>query len=241
MTAALLVQDLEAGYGGVPVLRGVTLAVERGQVAALLGPNGAGKSTLLRAVSGLITVSGGQISVDGRSTAGMRPERIAALGVQHVAEGHRVFKQQTVKSNLQLGLWVRKRDRTDEQARIAYALELFPALTPKLNAAAGTLSGGQLQMLSIAQALVADPQVLMVDEPSMGLAPVIIDRVFEALAQLCGSGMTILLVEQAVSRALELADYGYVLRGGVVRASGTPATLRRSGTLEAAYLGVSAG
>ena len=237
MSTALEITALESGYGHVPVLRRVDLSVPAGGIVALFGRNGAGKSTLLRTISGLVRATGGTITMDGRDITRDRPNEIVRAGLQHVAEGHRIFREQSVQSNLLLGLWSTKLNRQDRQARIAYALDVFPDLFVKLDADAGTLSGGQQQMLAIAQALVAKPRLLTVDEPSLGLAPVILDRVFAALARLRDDGITILLVEQAVARAMDLADYGYVLHLGAVRAEGTPAQLAKSGALEEAYLG----
>jgi branched-chain amino acid transport system ATP-binding protein len=241
VTTALEVADLEAGYGHVPVLRKVSLRVETGQIVALFGRNGAGKSTLLQTISGIVAATGGRVTLFGDDVTKAKPSRIVRDGLQHVAEGHRVFRQQTVQSNLSLGLWTVTSARQERKERLDYALDVFPELGEKLSAAAGTLSGGQQQMLAIAQALVARPRVLTVDEPSLGLAPVVLDRVFGALARLRDDGITILLVEQAVARALEIADYGYVLHLGAMRTEGTAAELNQSEALKEAYLGAGRG
>jgi branched-chain amino acid transport system ATP-binding protein len=219
------------------VLRNVSLSVAPGGVSVLLGPNGAGKSTVMRAISGLIPATAGTVSVDSQDISSASPENRVRRGIQHVAEGHRIFRQQTVRDNLLLALWARETDRKDTKSALE-ALTIFPELEPKLDQIAGGLSGGQQQMLAIAQALAARPKVLLIDEPSLGLAPVVIDRVFDALVELRQRGITTLLVEQAVDRALGLADYGYVLRNGAVQAQGTPDELRASGALEHAYLGM---
>jgi branched-chain amino acid transport system ATP-binding protein len=235
--AVLQVDGVDAGYGSVPVLRDVSITVRRGETVALLGSNGAGKSTLLRAISGLIPVFAGSITFEGRPLQGVPPQKIARRGLAHVPEGRRLFGKQTVQDNLVLGMYGTKLSRAEEQERIGRALDIFPALKTRLADYAGLLSGGQQQMLAIALALVRRPDLLMLDEPSLGLAPVIIDEVFAALAQVSREGGTVLLVEQLAERALRLADRGYVIAHGRIAASGSAADLLSSTDLALAYLG----
>jgi branched-chain amino acid transport system ATP-binding protein len=235
--AALRVELHEAGYGPITILRDVRIAVPRGAITAIVGANGAGKTTLLRTISGLQRADG-EVRLGDRDLLRLAPHLIARAGVGHVAEGRRLFVSQSVRSNLDLGLLAG--GRGDRDVRIEEVLELFPILRERLAQPAGALSGGQLQMLAIAQALVARPEVLLVDEPSIGLAPVVVDEVFAALQRLRGTGTTIVLVEQLVERALALADRAYVLRSGRVTAEGTGAELLASPRLSEAY-GVAVG
>jgi branched-chain amino acid transport system ATP-binding protein len=237
----LVVDGLDVGYGQVPVLRGCSLEVPRGQVVCLLGRNGAGKSTLLRALSGLLSPKKGRVTFDGRDITGGYPRDVVEAGLLHVAEGHRVFRRQSVRANLEIGFYGTKLGKAEESRRLDHVFELFPALHDYIDNAAGVLSGGQQQMLAIAQALLRDPKLLMVDEPSLGLAPIVIDAVFAALGRLRDEGVTVLLVEQVIDRALDLADYGYVLQNGRVAAGGTPGDLRDTDVLAQAYLATPAG
>jgi branched-chain amino acid transport system ATP-binding protein len=240
MTALLRVDGLDAGYGGVPILRGVSLEVTAGETVALLGSNGAGKSTLLRAISGLIRASSGTVTFDGEDITHRPPHKIVRHGLVHVPEGRRLFARQTVASNLELGFFGSGVARADEAGRIEAALELFPALKTRMETYAGLLSGGQQQMLAIAQALVREPRLLILDEPSLGLAPVLVDEVFAALDELGRRGGTVLIVEQLADRALRLARRAYVMSHGRIAAAGDAETLRGSAALEEAYLGVGA-
>ena len=234
----LEVCDLNAGYGRVPVLRDVSIEIHRGEAVALLGSNGAGKSTLLRAVSGLIPVTGGSVRFKGEDLRGRPPAQIARGGLVHVPEGRRLFAKQTVADNLMLGMYGAKLSRAEEEERVTRALDVFPALKTRLNDYAGLLSGGQQQMLAIGQALVRRPELMMLDEPSLGLAPVIIDEVFAALTEVGRQGGTVLLVEQLADRALKLADRVYVVAHGRISAQGDAGSLLGSAELENAYLGV---
>ncbi|HUZ25993.1 MAG TPA: ABC transporter ATP-binding protein [Streptosporangiaceae bacterium] len=233
----LEVENLSAGYGRVPVLRDVSLSVRQGETVAVLGSNGAGKSTLLRAISGLIPVSQGSVRFQDRDLRGRSPQRITRAGLLHVPEGRRLFSKQTVEDNLILGMYGAGLTRGEEQARIGAVLEVFPALKTRMRDYAGFLSGGQQQMLAISQALVRRPHLLILDEPSLGLAPIILDEVFAALTQVKTEGGTVLLVEQLADRALRLADRAYVMAYGRITAHGDAATLRDSPDLEQAYLG----
>jgi branched-chain amino acid transport system ATP-binding protein len=233
----LRVEGLDAGYGHVGVLRDVSLEVPQGAVVALVGSNGAGKSTLLRTISGLLRPGAGRILFESRDIAGWRPHRIVEAGILHVAEGRRLFRRQSVRDNLELGLVGLRLDRDAAAARYAYVYDLFPALRERPEARAGILSGGQQQMLAIAQALMRQPKVLMLDEPSLGLAPVIVDQLMAVVQNLRAAGTTILLVEQMVERALEIADHAYVLQNGAIIGHGRPADIRDTSLIRRAYLG----
>ncbi|HTE35294.1 MAG TPA: ABC transporter ATP-binding protein [Reyranella sp.] len=236
-TALLQVRGVDAGYGHVGVLRGVDLSVPAGTIVALVGSNGAGKSTLLRTVSGLLRPSAGTITFDGQAVAGARPHRIIDLGLLHVAEGRRLFRRQNVHANLELGLYGTSLDKAVERQRYDFVYELFPMLAERPQALAGVLSGGQQQMLAIAQALMRQPKLLMLDEPSLGLAPIVVDQVMDVLQRLRAAGTTILLVEQMVERALDIADRAYVMQNGAMIGGGTPEEIRTGDLIRRAYLG----
>jgi branched-chain amino acid transport system ATP-binding protein len=237
----LVVKDLRAGYGLSEVLDGVSLEVKAGTVVALIGANGAGKTTTMRAVSGLLAPSAGEVRLDGRSVQGLGAARIARLGLAHAPEGRKVFAPLTTEDNLLLGAFRRLprffgfRRRAAEDLDRVYAL--FPKLAQRRGQLAGTLSGGEQQMLAIGRALMARPKVMLLDEPSMGLAPVIVQEVFETVRRLKAEGMTMLLVEQFARTALEVADRAYVMERGRIVVEGTPAELRRDERVLAAYLG----
>ena len=238
VSAPLLdVRDLRAGYGPVQVLFGVDLEVYAGEVVAVLGPNGAGKSTLLRTLAGRIPPLHGEVRFDGVPIGGLAPERVVARGVVHVAEGHRVFPGLSVSENLCLGAYTRRLEKADLAAELSRVYELFPRLAERAAQPARRLSGGEQQMLVIARALLARPRLLMVDEPSLGLAPNVVEVLFQALKRLSEGGLTVLLVEQYVALALKLATRGYVLRRGKVALAGTSAELGQAGVVEASYLG----
>ena len=236
-SALLSVQDLTVGYGHVGVLERVSLEIAPGSIVALVGSNGAGKSTTLRAISGLLRPTGGRIVFDGRDIGGARPDRIVAAGGLHVAEGRRLFRQQTVMDNLELGLYGSTVPRHAEADRYRRIFELFPVLADRRRDRAGVLSGGQQQMLAIAQALMREPRLLMLDEPSLGLAPVLVDEVLAVIVKMRDAGTAVLLVEQMVERALEVADRGYVLQNGRIIGEGTPAELARGDLIRRAYVG----
>ncbi len=232
----LSVENVDVGYGHVGVLEGVSLSVRRGAIAALVGRNGAGKSTLLRAISGLLTPSRGQIVFNGRVISRDKPHVIVAGGLLHVAEGRRLFRSQSVDDNLELGVYGLKLDAAAWRRRLARVFELFPVLEEKRNLPAGALSGGQQQMLAIGQAMMREPVLLMLDEPSLGLSPLLVDQVFAAIMALQQAGTTILLVEQLVERALEIASEAWVLQNGRMIASGPAAQIAASDELRAAYM-----
>jgi branched-chain amino acid transport system ATP-binding protein len=232
----LQVTGLSAGYGMTPVLFDVDLDLARGELVALIGANGAGKSTLLGALSGLVRVFRGTVRFADRPITELRPEMIVASGLVHVPQGRRLFGTMTVERNLLLGAY-RRRDR-EVPADVERILQYFPALRDKLDRDAGTLSGGEQQMVAIGRGLMARPKLLMIDEPSLGLAPNIVDRVMEIVKTINQDGTAVLLVEQDVVLALEIADRGYVLENGRIVMSGPAAELRRDPAVRKAYLGV---
>jgi branched-chain amino acid transport system ATP-binding protein len=216
----LEVSQIDAGYRGTTVVRNVSLVVPDGRVVALLGANGAGKTTVLRAASGLLRPSAGHIRVDGIDVTGLAPHRLVDLGLCHIPEGRGVFAQLTVRENVVL-----QSRAGQEAATIERACEMFPALGRRLGQRAGSLSGGEQQMLALARAYVSSPRLVLLDEVSMGLAPIVVDEIFAFLERLAREGAALLLVEQYVSRALDLADYVYVLTRGTVSFAGEPAEL----------------
>jgi branched-chain amino acid transport system ATP-binding protein len=236
MSALLQVKKLSAGYGMTPVLFDVDFEISPGELVALIGANGAGKSTLLGALSGLVAISGGVVRFADRPLTGLRPEAIVASGLIHVPQGRRLFGSMTVQRNLLLGAY-RRHDRQvqDDLQRI---LGYFPALRDKLDREAGTLSGGEQQMVAIGRGLMGQPKLLMIDEPSLGLAPNVVDRVMEIVKTINQDGTAVLLVEQDVVLALEIADRGYVLENGRIVMSGPASDLRRDPAIRKAYLGV---
>jgi branched-chain amino acid transport system ATP-binding protein len=236
----LSIKNLHAGYGKVEVLHGISMEVPKGQVVTLIGSNGAGKTTTMRAVSGMIAPSAGEIVLNGEAIAGMEPFHIAKRGLAHSPEGRRVFATMSVVDNLTLGAFPRltgSRPKGDVAGDLEKAMELFPRLKERRNQLAGTLSGGEQQMLAMARAVMLNPEVVLLDEPSMGLAPILVDEVFKIIARLKGQGVTMLLVEQFAAAALGVADYGYVLENGRISVHGPAAKLRDDPAVKAAYLG----
>ena len=234
------IQNLHAGYGKVEVLHGIDIEVPRGQVVTLIGSNGAGKTTTMRAVSGMIAPSAGEISLNGQRIDGRESYHIARLGLAHSPEGRRVFATMTVADNLRLGAFPRytgARPKGDIEADLERAMELFPRLKERRLQLAGTLSGGEQQMLAMARATMLNPEVVLLDEPSMGLAPILVDEVFRIIGRLKDEGVTMLLVEQFAAAALAVADYGYVLENGRISLHGPAARLRDDPAVKAAYLG----
>ncbi len=232
----LEIRNLVVRYGEIEALRGVTFAVEEGQVVTLLGANGAGKSTTLRAISGLAKPTSGDILFDGKSIASLGPEAIVRMGISHVPEGRRVFPGLTVKENIMLGA-SNRRASTSEISREADAMfDLFPDIRKFTNALGWTLSGGQLQMVAVARGLMAKPRLLLLDEPSLGLAPVIVQAVFKIISEI-RRNTTVLLVEQNARMGLSVADYGYVLETGRIVLGGKPDELWGNEAIRAAYLG----
>ena len=236
----LSISNLHAGYGKVEVLHGISLEVPRGKVVTLIGSNGAGKTTTMRAVSGMIAPSQGTIMLGGKNVTGLESYRVAKLGLAHSPEGRRVFATMSVTDNLLLGAFPRytgSRPRGDIQADLERAMEYFPRLKERRAQLAGTLSGGEQQMLAMARAMMLNPDVVLLDEPSMGLAPILVQEVFRIIERLRSEGVTMLLVEQFAAAALKVADYGYVLENGRISVHGESAKLRDDPAVRAAYLG----
>jgi branched-chain amino acid transport system ATP-binding protein len=236
----LTINNLSAGYGKVQVLHGISLEVPKGQVVTLIGSNGAGKTTTMRAVSGMIAPTGGEITLNGKRIDGLESYHIARQGLAHSPEGRRVFATMTVTDNLRLGAFPRytgARPKGNVEADLEKAMELFPRLKERRMQLAGTLSGGEQQMLAMARATMLNPEVVLLDEPSMGLAPILVDEVFRIIERLKASGVTMLLVEQFAAAALKVADYGYVLENGHIAVHGPAEKLRNDPAVQAAYLG----
>jgi branched-chain amino acid transport system ATP-binding protein len=236
----LTIDKLSAGYGKVQVLHGISIEVPRAKVVTLIGSNGAGKTTTMRAVSGMIKPTGGTMTLNGKRIDGLESYEVAKLGLAHSPEGRRVFATMTVLDNLTLGAFPRltgSRPRGDVAADLERALGLFPRLQERRNQLAGTLSGGEQQMLAMARAVMLNPEVILLDEPSMGLAPILVEEVFRIIARLKSEGVTMLLVEQFAAAALAVADYGYVLENGKISVHGPAAQLRDDPAVRAAYLG----
>ena len=236
MAPLLELRRLTVRYGGITALRGLDLVVERGELVTLLGSNGAGKSTTLRAISQLVPAAAGQLRWQGGLIDGMSTERTVKLGIAHCPEGRRVLARQSVADNLELGAWLR-RDRTGIRNDLERCYGLFPRLAERRSQLAGSLSGGEQQMLAIARSLMAQPTLLMLDEPSLGLAPKLVAEVMGALRNLHRDGLTILLVEQNAQAALDIADRGYVLEAGHLTLQGSAAELLGDPALREAYLG----
>ena len=238
--ALLELRDLEAGYGPVQALHGINLKVEAGTVVALLGANGAGKTTTLKAISGIVDPRKGDILLEQKSIARNEPDRVVGYGISHVPEGREIFAQRTVRENLVLGAY-RRRDTAEIAADMERMFTYFPILREREKQRAGLLSGGQQQMLAIGRALMARPKLMLLDEPSLGLAPLLVKEIFAIIAKLRADGMTILLVEQNAHMALEVADYGYVMELGRIVLEDSAAALRDDPTIQESYLGAREG
>jgi len=236
-TALLEVRDLEVDYDGVRALQGVSLRAERGTITALVGANGAGKTTLLRAISGIVRAQSGSIAFGGKQIEREQPHAIVRSGIAHVPEGRRVFATATVRDNLLLGAYV-VGDRTERERRLEAALEMFPRLRERFTQRASTLSGGEAQMLAIARGTMSAPAVLMLDEPSLGIAPNLIPAIYAAVRRIAEGGTTVLLVEQNVRDALRLADVAYVLQTGRIVMQGKASALLGDPLVQRAFLGL---
>ena len=234
------IANLHAAYGKVDVLHGISLVVPRGKVVTLIGSNGAGKTTTMRAVSGMIKPKSGSVTLAGCDVTGLPAHKIARACLAHSPEGRRVFAGMSVTDNLLLGAFprfTRARPRGDIKADLEQAMELFPRLAERRGQLAGTLSGGEQQMLAMARAVMLKPEVILLDEPSMGLAPILVEEVFRIIARLKEQGVTMLLVEQFAAAALNVADYGYVLENGRISVHGEAEKLKNDPAVKAAYLG----
>ena len=236
MSALLELRDLNVHYGAIHALRGISFQVGEGEIVTLIGANGAGKTTTLRAVSGLLRASGGSIEYRGEKTAGLKPHKLVERGLSHAPEGRGIFPNLTLRENLQLGAFLR-RDADGVAQDMERGFTLFPILKEREKQMAGTLSGGEQQMLAIARALMAKPKLLLLDEPSLGLAPQVTETIFRIIEEINHQGVTILLVEQNAHLALGIAHHGHVLETGQVVQSGTGQELLRSPEVRKAYLG----
>jgi branched-chain amino acid transport system ATP-binding protein len=233
----LRAEDLHVAYGNIRALRGVSLAVEPGSICAIVGANGAGKTTTLNAICGLRTLTQGRILLDERDITDVKAHDLVPLGLVQVPEGRRVFARLTVRENLRMGAYRSRASASELAAELERVLELFPRLRERLGQVAGTLSGGEQQMLAMGRALMSQPRLLLMDEPSMGLAPRFVDQVFETIAAINRLGVTVLLVEQNAHMALEIAQTAYVLQSGEVVLSGSGPSLMDSEAVQEAYLG----
>ena len=236
----LTINNLHAAYGKVEVLHGISLEVPKGKLVTLIGSNGAGKTTTMRAISGMLKPKSGSVTLGGKDVTGLDSHRIARAGLAHSPEGRRVFASMSVTDNLLLGAFprfTRARPKGDIKGDLDKALELFPRLKERRDQLAGTLSGGEQQMLAMARAVMLNPEVILLDEPSMGLAPILVEEVFRIITRLKGEGVTMLLVEQFAAAALNVADYGYVLENGSISVHGPAESLKTDPKVIAAYLG----
>ena len=232
----LKIKDLHVSYGGIKALRGVDLEVPDGKIVTLIGANGAGKSTTLRTISGLVKAESGSITYDGKELLGLSINKILEQGIAQSPEGRRVFPNLTVLENLKIGAYLRK-DRDGIEKDVRWIYELFPRLEERHWQPAGTLSGGEQQMLAVGRALMSRPELLMMDEPSLGLAPLVVQGIFDIIRTINRQGVTVLLIEQNANMALKIADYAYVLETGCITKSGTGAALLADESIKEAYLG----
>jgi branched-chain amino acid transport system ATP-binding protein len=233
----LRVSDLVAGYGDINVLQGVSFTINQGEIVALIGANGAGKTTTIRTISGLLRARQGQITFENHPIHNWPSHRIVAAGLVQVAEGRKLFPRLTVQENLELGSFIRSA-RRNRARNMAHAFDLFPRLQERRTQLAGTLSGGEQQMLAIARALMTQPRLLMLDEPSLGLAPMLVEDIFNVVKTINTEGTTVLIVEQNAVQTLGMAHRGYVLENGLIVLSGTGAELLKDGRIRTAYLGL---
>jgi branched-chain amino acid transport system ATP-binding protein len=234
--ALLEVDDIHTYYGNIHALKGVSLAVEQGEIVTLIGGNGAGKTTTLNTISGILRPRIGTVRLDGNDLATVAPHRIVALGVVQVPEGRRTFARLTVEENLKMGGYTVSKHEVDDG--VARAFDMFPRLKERRTQVAGTLSGGEQQMLAMGRALMSKPKVLLLDEPSMGLAPVLVDAIFDTIRKLHAEGTTILLIEQNARMALQVADRGYVIESGGILLTDTAANLQENEEVQNSYLGI---
>ncbi|MCH5293440.1 MAG: ABC transporter ATP-binding protein [Treponema sp.] len=232
----LKVTDLSVSYGAIRALKGISFEVEKGEIITLIGSNGAGKTTTLHSVSNLIKKTGGTIEFEGEDITNLSADKIVQKGLVQVPEGRRVFANMSVKENLEMGAFIRK-DRAKIKSDMEWCFELFPRLKERISQISGTLSGGEQQMLAMARALMTKPALLLLDEPSMGLAPILVDEIFSIIQKISSAGTTILLVEQNAYKALSIASRAYILETGSIIKSGPASELINDGAVKAAYLG----
>lgn len=237
MRSMLQVKDLEHKYGAIRSLKGVSLDVNQGEVVALIGANGAGKTTLLRCISGILRPCGGAITFEGQNIYGLPSHKVAKYGIAQVLESRHVFPKLTVMENIQMGAFLRKDDKKKIEEEVEGLFEIFPRLKERVSQLAGTLSGGEQQMLVMVRAMISNPKLLILDEPSLGLAPIFIDEIFNIIPRLQQMGSTILLVEQNASMALAVADRGYVMETGNITLTDTGANLLENDQVRKLYLG----
>ncbi len=236
----LTIENLQAGYGKVQVLHGISISVPKGKIVTLIGSNGAGKTTTMRAISGMIKPEAGRVTLSGQDITGLASHQIAKRGLAHSPEGRRVFPTLSVLDNIRMGAFVRytnARPKGDVESDLQKAFDMFPRLKERTHQLAGTLSGGEQQMLAMARAVMLNPEVFLLDEPSMGLAPILVEEVFHTISRLKSQGVTMLLVEQFAAAALKVADYGYVLENGRISVHGPANQLKDDPAVKAAYLG----
>ncbi|GHJ38288.1 ABC transporter ATP-binding protein [Streptomyces sp. TS71-3] len=236
MTALLEVDDLRVAYGKIEAVKGISFQVKAGEIVTLIGTNGAGKTTTLRTLSGLLKARSGTVTFDGEPLKRLRPDQIVARGLAHSPEGRHIFPRMTIEENLLLGAFLRK-DKAGVAADVQRAYDLFPILGERRRQAAGTLSGGEQQMLAMGRALMSRPKLLMLDEPSMGLSPIMMQKIMSTIRELSSEGITILLIEQNAQAALSLADQGHVMEVGTISVSGTGQALLHDESVRKAYLG----
>jgi len=233
----LELRKIDAGYGTFQALFGVDLEVRAGEAVGVVGPNGAGKTTLMRVISGLIRPRSGSVTMQGTNVLATPAHRIVSLGIAHVPENRRLFPALTVEDNLKMGAFMPEA-RAKHDQRLAFVFDLFPRLKERRHQLAGTMSGGEQQMCAIGRALMSEPKLLLLDEPSAGLAPVVVQQVFELVKRIRENGLTVLIVEQNVQQVLKVVDRAYLLEAGTIRASGSSADMLQSDTIKQAYLGV---
>ena len=233
----LELRTVDAGYGSFQALFGIDLDVKAGEAVGVIGPNGAGKTTLMRVISGLIRPSRGSIRMEGTDVVATAPHRIVGLGIAHVPENRRLFPRLTVDDNLRMGAFMQDA-RAKYAERLEFVFDLFPRMKERRSQMAGTMSGGEQQMCAIGRALMSGPKLLLLDEPSAGLAPLVVQQVFDLVKRIRGSGLTVLIVEQNVQQVLKVVDRAYLLEAGTIRASGTSTEMLATDTVKQAYLGV---
>ncbi|MFL2764782.1 MAG: ABC transporter ATP-binding protein [Paracoccaceae bacterium] len=233
----LEIENLVAGYNNVPILKSLNISANSGDITVVIGPNGAGKSTLLKTISGLIPTSSGSIRFDGNEISKMPPDEIVKLGIIHVPEGRMIFNRLTVSENLLMGAF-QQSSTNKKKEDFDRVLQLFPIISKRLGQLGGTLSGGEQQMLAIGRGLMSSPKLLMLDEPSLGIAPIVVEQIFNLIEEIKKTGVSILMVEQNASKALKAADFGYVLELGNLEASGSSASLLKDNDIKRYYLGI---